>query len=58
MGFTKEQRLKGLKKQLRNLGYTVTRGGAAPEPETETGSVTEEEEPILASLHAKDEEWA
>lgn len=27
MGFTKAQRLKGLKKQLRNLGYDVTKGG-------------------------------
>ena len=33
MGFTKAQRLKGLKKQLTNLGYTMTRTGEAP-PDT------------------------
>ncbi len=27
MPFTKAQRLKGLKKQLANLGYEVTKGG-------------------------------
>ncbi len=38
MGFTKAQRLKGLKKQLGNLGYdVVSRGTGTGSPEPETG---------------------
>ncbi len=38
MGFTKAQRLKGLKKQLANLGYTVSRGGSSSPPEESSDS--------------------
>ena len=37
MGFTKEQRLKGLMKQLKNLGYDVSPAG-------ESGTASNEED--------------
>ncbi len=59
MGFTKAQRLKGLKKQLGNLGYdVVSRGGTAPEAEVEP--LADEGEPgthELASMKAREEAW-
>ncbi len=43
MPFTKAQRLKGLKKQLRNLGYdVVNRGGSAPAADVEEIPVDDE----------------
>ncbi len=60
MGFTKAQRLKGLKKQLRNLGYdVVTRGGSAPEAEVEPDVESGEERgaKTVAALRARDEAW-
>ncbi len=64
MPFTKEQRLKGLKKQLRNLGYDVTRkgGGSAPAPADDH----DDDEDIhpgdrgyrtIMALRARDEGW-
>ncbi len=38
MPFTKAQRLKGLKKQLRNLGYDVVEGGGSTRAETRESS--------------------
>ncbi len=38
MPFTKEQRLKGLKKQLANLGYSIS----------ETGSGTAQSDPVVS----------
>lgn len=56
MGFTKEQRLKGLKKQLRNLGYTVSKGGEVAEgPELSEDNA--EVEQILHKFMAKEESW-
>ncbi len=60
MGFTKAQRLKGLKKQLRNLGYdVVSRGGTAPEAEVETPVEPNGERGAhtIASMKAKQEAW-
>ncbi len=58
MGFTKAQRLKGLKKQLGNLGYdVVSRGGSAPEDEVEAPVEGERGTHTLASLKAKQESW-
>lgn len=41
MGFTKAQRLKGLKKQLRNLGYEAVRSGSSGDLGPETVPVGE-----------------
>jgi len=63
MGFTKAQRLKGLKKQLKNLGYDmVSRGGSSPpeEPETDSspaGEDTERGAKTLARMTAQEESW-
>ncbi len=38
VGFTEAQRLKGLKKQLRNLGYDVTPTGEASSPPDDPSS--------------------
>ncbi len=48
MPFTKAQRLKGLKKQLRNLGYdVVSSGGSISESEPESSSSDGEMDPEL-----------
>ncbi len=49
MGFTKAQRLKGLKKQLRNLGYDVvdSRGGISPPEASEDVSPDGDMDPEL-----------
>ncbi len=62
MPFTKAQRLKGLKKQLRNLGYdVVSRGGSTPPPEdseSETeSSPGERGTHTIASLKAREDAW-
>ncbi len=60
MGFTKAQRLKGLKKQLGNLGYdVVSRGGTAPEADREEPATPDGERGVhtLASMKAREESW-
>ncbi len=64
MPFTKAQRLKGLKKQLRNLGYDVVdRGGSAPDVDRDEDDELKEIDPsergahTAASWQAKSEGW-
>ncbi len=61
MPFTKAQRLKGLKKQLRNLGYDVTKGGAPVDDVEEIPADDEmagtRGEHTAASWNAKGEGW-
>ena len=62
MPFTKEQRLKGLKKQLKNLGYTISRGGDSPPEESPAedsspGGDTERGAHQLAAMQAREEAW-
>ena len=61
MGFTKAQRLKGLKKQLANLGYDMVPTGGGPPPEVgeedESGMDSERGAKTLARFQAQDEGW-
>ncbi len=54
MPFTDEQRLKGLKKQLANLGYKVV---ASDEVKVEAEADQETGEQLLRSLKADAEGW-
>ncbi len=65
MPFTKDQRLKGLKKQASNLGYKMVRLGSGEdlgpetEPEGEAGRSedTDRGARTLARFQAQDEGW-
>ena len=59
MPFTKEQRLKGLKKQLKNLGYTISAGDAPPDtPDDEPqGGDDERGAHQLRAMQAREEAW-
>lgn len=59
MPFTKAQRLKGLKKQLRNLGYDVIERGGGPvaDEETVTPDSGEAGAHTLARFTQQEESW-